>query len=182
MYHITGINPEPWEASRTAPGRKGGKMFVQHYSPEQMKAFQAAVKEELILQNGHLGMFPDGTFLTVTFFLWRRQEVAEMMEGRTTRATELEAARRQQRAAWVDTTNCQKSLEDALQGLVYKNDKYNRDVRCVVMDQGPDVTPHITIVIKTFEVPDCPSRPTYNTKTNRGNTWPPSELTDEEPF
>jgi Holliday junction resolvase RusA-like endonuclease len=153
VYHITGINPEPWVAPEHGLGRKGGKAFVQVYKSSGLSAYQEAIQEEIVRQNGHVQPYlaDREEFLQVTFHLWRTLDQSEV-DGLSRNRN------------WADATNMQKALEDALQGILYKNDRLNKDVRTIVHEQGPSTMPHITIEIHSGEgivPPEVPARPVY---------------------
>lgn len=139
VYDITGINPEPWTPGHAVPLRRGGKMIAIIVKDAKLKAFQMAVKEELPLQNGHAGLHSGD--LTVRFYLWRSTAAGQP----------------------ADATNCQKALEDALQGELYENDRSNRDIRTVIMEQGPTVMSHIRIEIEEFSEEGLPKLPAIST-------------------
>ena len=80
VFHITGINPEPWVAPESAIGRRNGKMFVQVYQSDTVKSFKEAVKEEFAQQNGWWKTPLEG-HLIVEFFLWRRLDQSEAEDG-----------------------------------------------------------------------------------------------------
>lgn len=160
-YHITGINPEPWVAPEHGLGRKGGKVFVQTYKSSGLQSYQDAVKEEIVAQNGHLSDWSAAREerLQVTFWLWRTLDQSEVDSRRRTRNV-------------ADATNMQKSLEDALQGLLYKNDRLNVDVRTIVVEQSADTMPHITIEVRSghdITSPEPPERPVYGKYTPAPN-------------
>lgn len=159
IYHITSINPEPWVAPEASIGRKGGKMFIQFYTSDTMRAYKEAIKEEVLLQNGHAVLAAKGVPLDVTFYLWRRLDASE-------------SSSRSSRRHVADATNCQKALEDALQGILYDNDRDNLSVHTVMVAQGPDVQPHIAIEIREFSLEslDIPEIPTYPSTQRGGNT------------
>lgn len=151
IYHITGINPEPWVAPQVNLGRRNGKMFAQFYTSDTLKTYQEAVKEEIVLQNGDLFKFSKGLPLRVKFFLWRQLDASES-EGRATRRQV------------ADATNCQKALEDALQGVLYHNDQANIRVETFIVNQATYVTPHIAIEIRAlanYDYHDVPVIPEY---------------------
>ena len=153
IYHLTGIEPEPWTTGEIMIGRKNGKAFGRLSKPESLRAFQEAVKEEFPAQNPHAEMLEGD--LQLTFWLWRS------------------TAERRQRA---DATNCQKALEDALQGILYKNDRSVRDVRCVVVEQEEGTYPHIIIEIKPYTEAIHPGLPENPLKmTDGGGRWDPGE-------
>jgi hypothetical protein len=74
--------------------------------------------------------------LEVKFWFWRRRDEYKTPQARTHRKHE------------ADATNLQKATEDALQGILYKNDKDNRHVESFVVEQGPNVEPMIAIAIR----------------------------------
>lgn len=157
VFHITGINPEPWVAPEGAIGRKGGKVFVQFHKSAGLTGYQEAIREEVVLQNGHLSewLAARDEKLQVTFWLWRTLDASEVDDRRRTRNV-------------ADATNMQKALEDALQGILYKNDRKNVDVRTIVVEQTSDTMPHITIEVRSghdITTPEPPERPTYSKHT-----------------
>ena len=141
IYHITGINPEPWVAPEASIGRRNGKLFVQFHTSDTLRTYQQAVKEEIVLQNGHLIKHTGP--LTIVFYLWRQLDVSESL-GRATNRN------------WADSTNCQKALEDALQKILYDNDKNNQDIRTIMIAQSRYTQPHITIDIRPYLQPRFP--------------------------
>ena len=156
-FHITGINPEPWVAPESAPGRKNGKMFVQVFQSDTVKSFKAAIKEEFVQQNGWWTKPLDG-HLIVEFFLWRVLDQSEAQD-------------RRRRRNWADSTNCQKLLEDALQGILYDNDRGNRLVLTHMVEQTATTVPHVAIRIRPYALPfgepllgEPPALPTYSVK------------------
>lgn len=144
-YWITGINPEPWVAPEGALGRRNGKIFIQFHKSAGLASYQLAVAEEIILQNGHLPDSPLDEDLQVTFWLWR-----ELGQAETTRKTNRNVA---------DATNMQKALEDALQGVLYKNDKRNHDVRTIIVEQSASTLPNILIEVRSGEDRTTPGYP-----------------------
>lgn len=118
-YSIQGINPEPWEAPEGSVIRKNG-FHVHMHSPERLTFYEESVAEEFVLQNpGFVNL--GETELTVNFYLWRT------VTGKN-----------------VDATNCQKALEDALQGVLYSNDTNNRWVS-TWLEQDETLDPFILI-------------------------------------
>lgn len=136
-YKVQGINPQPWEAAEGNVGKKGGKIKLHFRSPEQLRAYKEAFAAEFVKQNPHHVQFEGD--LEVFFAFWRQLDLAEEMEGRN------------HRAHHADTTNTQKATEDALQGILYTNDKSNRDVRSVFVAQGPEVNPFVLVAIGQYD-------------------------------
>lgn len=129
VYHITGVNPQPW----VAPNFSGVGKAKRAFTSETLRTYKSAVAEELPLQNAHATLLPKGTLVTARFYLWRQ---LESWEGG--------------HSMIADATNCQKALEDALQGILYVNDQSNRDVRTAIVEQEADTEPHIMIIIEKF--------------------------------
>ena len=132
-YTISGINPEPWSASEGAVGKKNGKAFIHFHKPAQLRQYQESVKDEFPLQNPH-AVEIEGD-IELTFYFWRQLALSEITEENT----------KKRRAHQADATNLQKALEDALQGIVYKNDRDIRSIRSVIVAQGSDVSPFILV-------------------------------------
>jgi Holliday junction resolvase RusA-like endonuclease len=137
FYLVTGINPEPWVASEANIGRgKGGKSFVHFHKPTQLRNYQEALASEFPQQNPFAPMMEGD--LQVTFYFWRRLEVGEL-DGR------------KRRAHIADATNLMKATEDALQGILYENDKSNRSVTSIIVAQGQEVESAIVVEIAPFD-------------------------------
>lgn len=131
-WFVIEVNPEPWAVGPLSVGRsKGGKVFPKIGRNEQMFHFQEAIKEEL----GDPGVFFEGK-VELRVYFWRRRDEYKTPQSRTHRKHE------------ADATNMLKATEDALQGVLFKNDKDNNDVRAVIVEQGADVTPRIVIAIR----------------------------------
>lgn len=115
------LNPEPWAVGTVAYNRVSPNLTL--------KAFQEAVREEL----SDVSPLPEGEY-QLQFYFWRQQAVY------------LDMADRKRQRNQADATNMQKALEDALQGVLFDNDRSVRKISSVIMDQGPDVEPGIIIV------------------------------------
>jgi Holliday junction resolvase RusA-like endonuclease len=148
FYWITGINPEPWAIG--TPYRRGSKGLG--ISPNgKLKAYQQAIREEFPLQNGHAAV--QSGDLSIQFYFWRSSAHGNV----------------------ADATNLQKATEDALQGLLYDNDRSNLQVGSVIMQQTPATDPHILITVCEFvrpviEVPEIVTIPRW-----ADPTWIPPE-------
>lgn len=136
--YLLNINPEPWAIGPVGYARRNGKMSAYVGRNQQLDAFKEAVKEQ-VEEMMKLGMEKKMTGkLSVTFFFWREQAAYKTPQARMHRKHE------------ADATNMQKATEDALQGLLYDNDKDNSHVQSYIVDQGPDVTGRIVIVIEEW--------------------------------
>jgi Holliday junction resolvase RusA-like endonuclease len=135
------INPEPWEIGPLSVGRKNGGLFPRVGQATNLHMYQEAIREDL--RERDIEML-DGNII-LRFFFWRQQ--AQYKSTATDRQVQRHVA---------DATNLQKGLEDALQGILFANDRMVDDVRSVVVEQGPSVSPLIVIGIDSHNgsVPD----------------------------
>jgi len=147
VFTITGINPEPWVPPEGSVGRKGGGTFVQFHKSAGLAGYQQAIKEEVAFQN-HIDQtrYPVDESAQITFWLWRQRDQSD--------------DRRQTRRQ-ADATNMQKALEDALQGILFVNDRKNFDVRTIIWEQFHDTIPHIIIEVRTGDDFDLREPPSY---------------------
>lgn len=129
-YWVVGINPEPWAVG--TPFVRGGGGKGAGISPNgKLQMYQEALREEFEVQNPHF--FLKHEPLSVTFYFWR----STLGGGQP-----------------ADATNLQKATEDALQKILYVNDRNNLHVQSFVMDQDPKTQPHILIRVEKFVRPD----------------------------
>ena len=135
---LEGLNPEPWKAPDVFRGR-GVKNA-------DLRAYQMAIAELLESELSKIGIsapaFPKGEHLDVCFWFWRHLASYQTKTGRNS------MARR------ADSTNMQKSTEDALQKIIFDNDKDNRSVCSHWVEQGPDVEPAVLISIRSSSLVD----------------------------
>lgn len=137
VYSLSDINPEPWEASQGSVGRKGGGQYVQFHKPAQLRAYQEAIKENFPKQNPHARLHDDG--VQFTFYFWRQVAPYEAFTDKGTKKG---------RANYADATNLLKATEDALQKILFTNDRTNTRVTSSIIEQGPDVTPFILVMVE----------------------------------
>ena len=126
-WYVLRVNPEPWAVGSLGLGRKQGKIYPYIGQNAQLAAYQAAIREELGPQE-----LIEGN-VELNLYFWRNLATYETQSGRD------------HRKHHADATNMQKATEDALQGVLFDNDKYVVDVHSVVVDQGPDVKGKIVI-------------------------------------
>lgn len=164
QWHHIDVNPEPWAIGPVGVARTGGKLRPYVGRNAQLAEFQAAVKEDL----GDVEML-EGKF-ELRFFFWRERAEYETPQARTHRKHE------------ADVTNLQKATEDALQGVLFKNDKDVIDIHSTLVDQGPDIRGHILVGIKIADKPKLPPSAVnelYNRLSKEvnasSNIWPPTE-------
>lgn len=125
QYWVLGINPEPWTPGTAFRRPKGAGIAKDG----KLKAYQEAIKEEFVYQNPKHDQHDGCSFW---FLFWRSTR-----HGRV-----------------ADATNLQKALEDALQGVIYRNDKTNLDVRSTIIDQTPETQPAILVIANKLDLPD----------------------------
>jgi Holliday junction resolvase RusA-like endonuclease len=134
-FLVEGINPEPWAIST---GNK--KVF----SPESLRSYKKAMFElsrDALLTRGHmLPIFPQGASVQLSLAFWRQLDSASVGGGKTVHRNR------------ADATNLLKATEDALQGVLYANDRDNLDVQSTIIDVGPEVEPAILITACIAEV------------------------------
>lgn len=132
-FWITGVNPQPWQVAAPVKGKRKPKFWVKHGA---LAGYQEAVKEEL------RALWPYGPFDTketpvaLSFVFWRQIENVQDADGRW------------HRGGIADATNLQKALEDALQGILFTNDRYVADIRSRIIEQSPYTEPKIGISVK----------------------------------
>lgn len=126
-WYVLHLNAEQWAIGPLDLGRSGGKLFPKIGPNQQLQGFQEAVKEAL----EGAEPLPVGEY-ALTFYVWRSRDTYE-------------GAKKRVRKSQVDATNIQKGLEDALQGVLFGNDRDVRDVRTVVVEQSENTTPGIAI-------------------------------------
>lgn len=138
-WFCVGINPEPWAVGPLSVGRRRGGLFPIMGQNAQLAAYQEAVREEL----GD-GYEPLKGRYKIRFYFWRNQADYKTSSGKS------------HRKHIADATNMQKALEDALQGVLFENDRDTWDIRSVIVDQGPDVIGKILFSVEPLGELDIP--------------------------
>lgn len=133
-WFCIGVNPEPWGVGPLGVGRRGGKVFPTMGQNAQLAAYQEAIREEL----GD-GIVPIEGKQVVRFYFWRNQ------------ATYVTTTGLQHTKHIADATNMQKALEDALQGILFENDRDTWDIRSVIVDQGPEVIGKVLFSVEPLD-------------------------------
>lgn len=128
-WFIINVNPEPWAIGPVGVSRRNGKLIPYVGRNAQLAAYQEAVREDLGPQELMEGKFH------LSFIFFRNRAEYETPQARTHRKHE------------ADLTNLQKATEDALQGVLFKNDKDVIEVHSIMAEQGPDVTGRILLSI-----------------------------------
>lgn len=133
---VLDVNPEPWRIGPLSVGRRSGKVFPMVGRDTQLHYYEQAIKEEL----GDGWIVYDGP-VELKFFFWRNRAEYTTPQARTHRKHE------------ADGTNMAKATEDALQGILFKNDKDTNKMEWTIVEQGPDVTPRVVIAFRPGHKP-----------------------------
>jgi Holliday junction resolvase RusA-like endonuclease len=134
-FTVAGINPEPWQAPGVGTSRRGGKVVPVTFKSEALKSYQQDVKEALAEKYGAIEKATGP--MTLGFYLWRQLTVYEGDNRKVHRNR-------------ADATNMQKALEDALQGVLFANDREVRFVQTYIVEQTAETRPFIAIQLAPF--------------------------------
>ena len=127
MRHIIrGINPVPWKAPSVGWINVRGKRIPKLYAHAEMVTYKEAVKEALAGSQ-----MLDAAELHLRFYFFRH------------------AGTKHDHVA--DATNLQKATEDALQGVLFPNDRAVRRVESWIVAQGAEVSPLIVVELEELE-------------------------------
>lgn len=155
-WYLLPLNAEPWKVPSASIGRARGKLHIEMHKDRGLVAYQEAVKEQMAT------LYPDAPKLEgevdITFYFWRHLALYQGAKKLVTRNA-------------CDATNAQKALEDALQGILYDNDKANVHVESWVMEQGSHVEP-----LTMIRVRHCDVRPNMAAKVAELKAAWPKEL------
>lgn len=125
FYCIRNVNPEPWEPPEGALVRRGGKLTVGFYPHPKMVAYKEALRYEFSKHHPNPVCYDEPVDLTIWF--WRE------LEGHANVA---------------DATNLQKATEDALQGLLFTNDRHVQSATSHIVAQAADVAPQLFVHVR----------------------------------
>jgi len=148
MY-VCKINPQPWQIGPLSVGRgKGGSFFPRVGRAEEMVVYQQALAEELgnaypELLDAEAEPFEHGEVHLELYF--SRQIV------------EYTTSRRRSQDHICDLTNLFKSTEDALQGILYTNDRQVTSQKAGIISQQFAVVPLVIIRARRATTADIPS-------------------------
>jgi Holliday junction resolvase RusA-like endonuclease len=136
------INPEPWAIGPVSVGRgAGGKMYPVVGRNQQLNAYQQAVKEAMLEQSQVSHEPTKDVKWQLHFGFWRQRADYTTPQARTHRKHE------------ADVTNMQKATEDALQGILFTNDKDVKYVSSFEFEQSGITVPGIAIMAALLEEP-----------------------------
>ena len=136
-YYRINVNPIQWAIGPVTTMRRGGRSIPIVGRNVELHNYKEAVKSELLRVYGKQPVLECD--IELRFWFWRDLPEYTTHQART--------ARKHQ----ADATNLQKSVEDALQGVLYKNDKQVRRVSSEIIQQDHDTWGHIIIGIDTYE-------------------------------
>lgn len=123
------VNPDPWAIGPLQLGKRNGKFFPHVGPNRQLLAYKETVAELL----GDITPLEPGEY-DLSFYFWRRLDGS----GRNVKHS-------------ADATNLQKATEDALQGILFGNDRDVRKISSEVVEQGPDVRPMVVIRAQMYD-------------------------------
>jgi len=141
---VPGVNPEPWTAGTHGKvRRKGGGEVSTVMKDAKLTAYQAALRDEFARLHGYTHKRAANEPVWMRFLFWR-----STMGGQP-----------------ADATNLQKATEDALQGLVYANDRAVHRIESSIQEQAPDTEGAVLIWIAdeyepVSSFPEIPTRTT----------------------
>lgn len=145
-YVLEGLNPDPWAIGPLSVGRKGPRGIYPIVGRNlQLDNYKKAVQEVLLQKYGPQDLI-EGP-IELGFFFWRVIDEYKTTQSRTARKHE------------ADLTNLIKATEDALQGVLFKNDKdVKRFVKSEIVEQGPNAKPCVVIYAApaSTDKPDLP--------------------------
>lgn len=112
---------------------------------QQLDSYKEAVREEVRSQLSADHQMLEGE-IELQLYFWRVRSAYTTPQGKSHRKHE------------ADLTNMQKATEDALQGILFKNDKDVSHVESYIVEQGEGTNPCVVIGVRLFEpleVPDA---------------------------
>jgi hypothetical protein len=118
---IEGVNPVPWKAADVSLGKKGGRLVARGTKPLILDQYQEQIQDEI--SENYPNLEPTSEESELWFWFWRSTANGQP----------------------ADATNLQKSLEDALQGMIFVNDRQIKKVHTTIMEQKPSTIPFIII-------------------------------------
>lgn len=165
------VNPHQWAIGPVTTIKRGGKTIPMVGRNVQLHNFKEAVKKEMTRLYGPQEIMEGPVELR--FWFWRNRPAYETYQARTHRKHE------------ADATNLQKSLEDALQGVLYKNDKQVQKVTSEIVEQDQDIRGYIIIEVDDYlPTQPPPFYPPFDTDKlddvdDQGHVWVAPEKIEE---
>lgn len=125
MWLLIPFNPMPWAIGPVSTVRSGGKLRPIVGQNKQLRMYQDGIKEELEAQLVEAFAMIEGK-IELRCYFWRKMEEYKTPQSRTARNHE------------ADLTNMVKALEDALQGVMFKNDRDVIEQHNYIVEQSAD--------------------------------------------
>lgn len=136
-YRIPGINPEPWAIGPVGTRMNKGKRVAYVGEEAVLKNYQQALRTEFESIQLPPNVINEPSELEIYF--WRRLDKYEFDGG----------AKHQRHVA--DTTNLVKGTEDALQGILFPNDRLNMVIHGHIVEQSPSADPGLIILHRAYD-------------------------------
>lgn len=134
-YRIVGINPEPWAIGPLGTMSRGGKKVPFIGANEVLTNYQAALRTAINELNPVMMEGPS----ELEMFFWRKLDKYSFGDS----------TKHQRHIA--DATNLAKGTEDALQGILFANDRLNLVVYSHVVEQSTITHPGIIIMHRAHD-------------------------------
>lgn len=134
QWFVIPVNPYPWKVPPFSAARAGKKLFVKAGRDEGLHSYKMAIKEFINSRPHEIVVGP----VEMDCWFYRNIPTYTSHQGRTARKHE------------ADTTNLQKATEDALQGLIYDNDKDVVKIMSWRVEQSPTAKSFIVIRVAEF--------------------------------
>lgn len=137
-WFLLDVNPEPWEIGPLNVVRKNSKYIPFVGRSQQLHDYKLSVQEALrkaTEKSGQEIVMMEGK-IKLTFFFWRQRADYTTWQSRRHRKHE------------ADVTNLIKATEDALQGILFGNDRDSRVVYGHEVEQSPDAKSNLVICIE----------------------------------
>lgn len=140
VFMMPGINPEPWEVGPVSwrTDRATGKRSPTIGPVKKLVNYQDALRIEFKRQ--YKGK-PTDSDVQISMYFWRRLDSTATANGH------------KQDAKVSDSTNMQKATEDAMQGIIIKNDRQTKDIRSAIVEEGPSVDPGVLVKVRLMAEP-----------------------------
>jgi len=129
VYWIHDITPQPWEVQAQSYKAGGRWCKARLISPDQLREYRDELSRTFVQQ--YPLTLPARGLLKVEFKFWRN----------TADGAEL-----------ADATNLLKATEDALEGILYDNDRNNRLVSSEIIQQDDQAPNAIMVTVSEYEV------------------------------
>lgn len=139
-WYFLDVNPEPWAIGPVGYARRGGKMSAYVGRNDQLHHYKEAIKEAILKQDP---VKIEGQF-ELTIWFWRERAEYTTHQARTHRKHE------------ADATNLYKATEDALQGILFDNDRDNAHTEAWMMEQGEVVHGKVVVRIRPRPILSLP--------------------------